>query len=125
MLCGFIQKQQKRERVGKQGRTRSRAKMFTIGTFRVLVAALALSGTACGLHVAVVQFTPLQDAKLSPGANMEAHAVSMLAYLNEAASSSARLAVFPELSLGFDCTNRSTAQAYAFRLPGMDSGNIS
>ena len=86
-----------------------------------LLAVLVCSAFATDVPAAVVQYTPFQDNTKSATENMEIHASAMLGYLETAVKSAgAKIVVFPELSLGYNCSTRNITTEYALLLPGMN-----
>lgn len=85
-----------------------------------LIAVAAAAAPPSDIPVAVVQYTPFVDPALSPAQNLAAHARDILDWTAKAWSANgARLAVFPELSLGYNCgSGRNGTAQFALRLPG-------
>jgi predicted amidohydrolase len=78
---------------------------------------LGVLGIGVAFQAAVVQYTPCNDVIKTPVENMMRHASDVAGWTN-AVREAATLVVFPELTLGFNCTSRDDAAIYGVVLPG-------
>jgi predicted amidohydrolase len=78
---------------------------------------LGVLGISVAFQAAVVQYTPCNDVTKTPVENMMRHASDVAGWTN-AVREAATLVVFPELTLGFNCTSRDDAAIYGVVLPG-------